>query len=140
MFHYNGPNCDLYPEECPSGLHWYYDYASDNEFEHETISSITDTDTSCILRPNAGGNRRDWIGLNNFVSPPSQDAAQILNAYNASKRYVEDCSSFLGTDINFVIVDFWNEGEMLRMTQDYNKARALQQSGGRNLLRTHRQH
>ncbi|KAG7359961.1 hypothetical protein IV203_035059 [Nitzschia inconspicua] len=136
MFHYNGPNCNLFPDECPSGLHWYYNYASDNDWEHASVSSITNTDTSCALRANAGGNRVDWIGLNNFVSPPSRDAAQRLNAYDTAKAYIEACSAILNNDINFLITDFWEQGELPRLVQDLNRARALAQIRKRTLLRS----
>jgi hypothetical protein len=126
MFHYNGPNCNTNPEECPDGLHLYYNYASDNFWEHETISSITNTANSCVLNPNGYGRQDDWVGLNNFVSPPSQDAAMTLNSYDTAKTYIDQCSQILGTDINFLITDFWSEGELPRMTQDHNTARAAQ--------------
>ena len=135
MFHYNGPNCNQFPDECPPGMHWYYNYASDNDWDHSTISSITNTDTSCVLRANAGGNPTRWIGLNNFVSPPSQDAARVLNGYDVSKNYVETCAATLGTNVNFLITDFWEEGELPRMTQDYNRNVALQSVRHRSLLR-----
>jgi hypothetical protein len=135
MFHYNGPDCNQFPDECPSGLHWYYDYASENDWEHGTVSSITNTDTSCTLRSNSGGNKVDWIGLNNFVGPPSQDASQRLNSYDIARNYVDTCSATLGNDINFIIADFWGEGELTRVAQDYNRARALQQTRQRTLLR-----
>mmetsp|Transcript_6834 Transcript_6834/g.11907 ORF Transcript_6834/g.11907 Transcript_6834/m.11907 type:complete len:393 (+) Transcript_6834:142-1320(+) len=134
MFHYNGPDCDV-AGECPDGLHWYYNYASDNPWNHETIASITDTSNSCVLRPN-GVNRNVFVGLNNFVSPPSQDSAATLNAYDTSLNYVETCGATFGTDVNFLIADFWSEGEIPRMTQDYNTARASLRRHERTLLRT----
>jgi hypothetical protein len=135
MFHYNGPNCNEFPEECPSGLNWYYNYASENDWEHGTVSSITNTDTSCVLRSNSGGNEVEWVGLNNFVSPPSQDAAQRLNSYDLAKNYVDICSATLSNDINFILADFWEQGDLPRVAQDYNRARALQQTRQRTLLR-----
>jgi hypothetical protein len=119
-----------FPDECPSGLHWYYNYASDNDWEHGTVSSVTNTDTLCVIRRNSGGNKVDWIGLNNFVSPPSQDAFQRLNVYDVAKNYVDTCSASLGNNINF-----WGEGELPQVAQDYNSARALQQTRQRTLLR-----
>jgi hypothetical protein len=79
----------------------------------------------CVLRGNSGGNKVDWIGLNNFVSPPSQDAFQRLNAYDVAKNYVDTCSASLGNNINCIIADFWGERELPRVAQDYNSARAL---------------
>ena len=125
MFHYNGPDCNLDPSACPDGLHLYYLYAQDNEWSNDSIASIQDTTTSCELKQN-GINRNWFVGLNNFISPPSQSSAQVLNSYSAANDYVDTCSSVLGTDINFIISDFWSEGELPRFTQDHNTARALQ--------------
>ena len=134
MFHYNGPDCNANPGACPEGLHQYYTYASDNNWSHDSVASIEDRTSSCELRPN-GVNNNIFVGLNNFVSPPSQTSAQKLNSYSAVSNYVDTCSALLGTDINFVLVDFWSEGEIPRFTQDHNNARALQRRG-RKLLRT----
>lgn len=133
MFHYNGPNCNTDPGSCPDGLHLYYNYASDNDWDHSDVASIEDTLNSCELRKN-GINSNVFVGLNNFVSPPTRKAAKDLNAYAAANEYVEQCAALLGTDINFLLVDFWSEGELPRFTQDYNAAKARRRRE-RKLLR-----
>lgn len=121
MFHYNGPVCSKDPTACPAGLHQYYRYASENDWEHRNVESIEDRLNSCELKNN-GVNNTEFMGLNNFVSPPSQESAQILNDYSAAADYVEKCSALLETDINFLLVDFWGEGDLPRYTQDHNTA------------------
>jgi hypothetical protein len=135
MFHYNGPDC-LTDGACPDGLHYYYDYGSDTDWENDSVSSIQDTANSCLLRPNGGANTNTFIGVNNFVSPPSQDAALTLNSYSEAKNRIDTCSGILGTDVNFILADFWSEGELPRVTQDHNLARAVQQRRQRRLLRS----
>jgi len=135
MFHYNGPDCNADPGACPDGLHLYYNYASDNDWEHSDPASIADRSTSCQLKKN-GINSRAFVGLNNFVSPPRRSYAKEVNAYEAAKDYVDDCTRQLGEDINFVLVDFWSEGDLPRVTQEHNAKRALQRrerDRGRNL-------
>ena len=135
MFHYNGPDCNADPGACPDGLHLYYNYASDNDWEHSDPASIADRSTSCQLKKN-GINSRAFVGLNNFVSPPRRSSAKEVNAYEAAKDYVDDCTRQLGEDINFVLVDFWSEGDLPRVTQEHNAKRALQRrerDRGRNL-------
>ena len=134
MFHYNGPDCNADPGACPDGLHQYYAYASDNDWSHDSVESIEDRLISCRLRPN-GINNDVFVGLNNFVSPPSETSAREINAYSAVSKYVDTCSAMIGTDINFLLVDFWNEGELPRFVQDHNTALAVQQRG-RKLSRT----
>lgn len=133
MFHYNGPNCNEGSTVCPDGLHLYYNYASDNDWSNDNVASIEDRTNSCQLKPN-GIDRNVFVGLNNFVSPPSQNSAQILNKYSAASDYVSTCSNMIGTDINFLLVDYWSEGELPRVTQDHNEARALQRKR-KSLLR-----
>lgn len=134
MFHYNGPDCNIDPGACPDGLHLYFTYASDNDWEHSDTASIADRYNSCELKKN-GINRRQFVGLNNFVSPPSRSSAKQLNAYSAAKDYVDDCTRRLGTDITFLLVDYWSEGDLPRVTQELNTARALQRRE-RNRART----
>lgn len=123
MFHYNGPNCNTDPSACPAGLHQYYNYGSDNDWEHDDIASIENRYSSCTLKKN-GINSKTFVGLNNFVSPPSRSSAKKLNAYSAVTDYVNDCTRRLGADINFLLVDFWSEGDLPRATQEHNAALA----------------
>mmetsp|Transcript_9450 Transcript_9450/g.28195 ORF Transcript_9450/g.28195 Transcript_9450/m.28195 type:complete len:403 (+) Transcript_9450:171-1379(+) len=119
MFHYGGPNCNLDPPACPDGLHLYYNYGSDNYWEHLNVASIENRLNSCELTIN-GINRKDFVGLNNFVSPPSQTSAEKVNAYSSAMDYVDTCTELLSTDINFLLVDFWSVGDVPRVTQDHN--------------------
>ena len=123
MFHYNGPICSKDPTACPDGLHQYYRYASDNDWEHPDIESIEDRLSSCELKHN-GINNTEWVGLNNFVSPPNQKSAKTVNEYLAAADYVNQCQALLEVDINFLLVDFWSEGDLPRLTQDHNAALA----------------
>jgi len=123
MFHYNGPICSKDPTACPDGLNQYYRYASDNDWEHPDIESIEDRLSSCELKHN-GINNTEWVGLNNFVSPPNQKSAKTLNEYLAAADYVNQCQALLEVDINFLLVDFWSEGDLPRFTQDHNAALA----------------
>ena len=130
MFHYNGPDCNADPAACPSGLNYYYQYASDNnDRTFSSPASIEDRANSCAVN-----NKNTFVGLANFVTPSDWNEvdrrnainhAERLNAYYATKDYVDSCSSILGTDINFVLNDWWGEGELIRFTQDHNSARAI---------------
>ena len=126
MFHYNGPICSKDPTACPDGLHQYYRYASENNWENPTIASIENRARSCKLKNN-GVNNTEWFGLNNFVSPPNSNSAKTLNDYSEVADYVDQCTNILNTDINFVLVDFWGEGDLPRYTQDHNAYLVQQQ-------------
>jgi len=102
----------------------YYQYAADNDWEHLNIGSIENRLNSCELKKN-GINNYEFVGLNNFVSPPSRGTAEKLNSYSTATNYVDECSALINTDINFLLVDYWSEGDIPRVTQDHNAARAL---------------
>jgi hypothetical protein len=138
MFHYNGPDCTT-DGSCPNGLHYYYDYASDTDWENESVSAIQNASNSCLLMGNGGADTDTFVGVNNFVATPSEDAARTLNSYSEAKDRIDACSAIIGTDVNFLIADFWSEGELPRVTQEHNLARAVQQRRrrrSRRLLRT----
>jgi len=134
MFHYNGPDCVNDPSLCPDGLIDYRGYASDNNWEHDDVESIEDRSNSCELRKN-GVNSKTFVGLNNFVSPPSRKDAKTLNEYSAAANYVDACTVILQTNINFLLVDFWGEGDLPRFTQDHNAALVQRNRRERKLLR-----
>ena len=139
MFHYNGPDCKT-EGVCPDGLHYYYDYASDTDWDNDSVASIQDTANSCLLRSNGGANTDIFVGVNNFIIPPSEDASGTLNSYSEANNLIDTCSAVIGTDVNFIIADFWSDGDLPRVTQEHNLARASQRQRKRNVLRTEGAH
>jgi hypothetical protein len=138
MFYYNAPSCvDL--GGCPTGLHYYLDYATETQFEYGSVDAWNDKEYSCSLRWTPGG--PSFLGLNSFVTPPSEDAARTINAYGNVKNHIDACSSSSGRDINFYLADFWSQGDIPQVTQEHNLLQpSLRQRQRRNLLRTQDQH
>jgi hypothetical protein len=63
--------------------------------------------------------------MNNFVTPPSQTAAQSANSLAFAGNRLATCSSLNeGLDVNFIYADFWFEGDLPQLTQDHNTALA----------------
>jgi hypothetical protein len=92
------------------------------------------TDSCMVQRRNMTEYANTFVGLRNFVTPKSLEEvgkvnaiwdAERLNKYYAAQDYVESCAEILETNINFIQNDWWGVGDVLRMTQDYNTARAL---------------
>lgn len=130
MFYYNAPSCEELGV-CPTGLHYYPDYATETQFEYSSVEVWNDKEYSCSLRwtPVAPS----FLGLNSFLSIPSEAAAQTLNSYDNVKNHVEVCSTSTGQDINFYIADFWSVGDIPRFTQEYNFVKTLNKRGRRRL-------
>lgn len=133
MFYYNAPDCTQLGG-CPFGMHHYPDYATETQFQYDSVDVWqNDKDYACSVRwtPTVSA----FLGLNAFVTPPSQDAAKVMNSYESAKSHIEACSSMLSADINFYIADFWSEGDLPQVTQEHNLARA----SVRRLQRRHRE-
>lgn len=138
MFHYNGlsgQDCIEKPAACPPQFHHYYDYVSDNDdYTFSSTVSIEDRESSCVTQRMSTYNENTLVGLQNFVTPNNWKEAgrrkairdaERLNQYYAIKDYVDSCTITQGRDINFVTNDWWGVGELIRLTQDHNTARAL---------------
>lgn len=123
LFHSRGPSCDE-QAPCPPGLHPYDKYAVNTQWQLENLDAAANFESSCTLT-DTPSNETTFFGLNNFVIPPVESSAQIMNEYNYLTNRMEACSTFNGgLDVNFVYVDFWSEGDLPRLVQDLNAAKA----------------
>jgi hypothetical protein len=124
MFHFNGPQCNQ-EGDCPAGLHNYWDYATNTNWEFESLTELRATSTSCQFQRTPGIAGKTFFGLNNFVTPPDQSAARTVNSYNFAKLRMETCSELNDSlDVNFIYADYWSEGDLPRVTQEHNTALA----------------
>jgi hypothetical protein len=138
MFHYNGPRCEG-NGTCPPGFHYWFDYAIESEFSFVTVSDVEVVEKSCNVT--RGSTRTTFYGVNSFVSPPSQSESQILNSYDFAKARISACSDYYsGLDVNLVFADFWEEGDLPRVTQDHNAALAQARRKQRRKLRQKKHH
>jgi hypothetical protein len=107
-------------------LHWYWRYASNTQFELANLDEVADSATSCSFTRTPGAYGKTFFGLNNFISTPSSSAATVMNEYDYIANRIQECSSINGDlDVNFVYVDFWDEGDLPRLVQERNSALAL---------------
>ena len=105
----------------------YYRYSINTEFELSSLDQVANSTYSCSFAQTPQTLGTTFFGLNNFVTMPTQSAAQTMNAYDYLANRIDTCSSFHnGLDVNFVYVDFWNEGDLPRLVQERNSALAMQ--------------
>jgi hypothetical protein len=124
MFHFRGSECGD-PSTCPPGLHFYLDYATNTPFDFGSVSDVEATSASCKFGTTPRANGKTFFGVNDFQSPPSQSAAQTLNSLEFAKNRIDTCSELNeGLDVNFIYADFWNEGDLIELTQQHNAALA----------------
>ena len=120
MFHYNGPTCRS-EGECPPGLHYYFDYVAETEFQFSTIESFENVEYSCQIT--RGGNARfmSFFGVNIFLTMPDPLGANTLNSLEFIRNRVAACSEFNeNKTVNFVYFDFWSVGNILEYATTYN--------------------
>ena len=111
-------------QDCPAGMHYFWDYASTTPFDFGSVDKILDTNTSCALR-DPGSETRPFFLVNNFITPPDPGAAARVNEMGMATTRLEDCSSAnVDTPVNFFYVDYWSEGDVPEMTQTINAERA----------------
>ena len=125
-------------------MHYYLDYATNNDWQAETLAELRDTAVSCpFTRTPANAIQKTFFGMNNFVTPstapPPKSAADTSNSYEFIKDRIATCTELNnGQNPNFVLVDFWSKGDLVQVTQEHNAALALanQQNRQRQLLET----
>eukprot|EP00980_Cylindrotheca_fusiformis_P020714 scaffold7738_cov133-Cylindrotheca_fusiformis.AAC.23 len=128
MFQYNGPNCSL-TESCPPGIHSYNKYVIETQWEFSQLEEIEDTSSSCQLRYNEELSKQAFFGVNNFLSPPSHDISKTLNSLQFATERIRACSEQNNLDVNFIYADFWSEGSLPQLVQEYNARLAKENRG-----------
>ena len=131
MFHYNGPTCEdknstAISVTCPDGLHYWYNNAVETEFQFSSISEVRVIPRACNLTRGTGS----FFGVNSFVTPPSQAAAETLNSYTFAKNHIQACSDYNGgIGVNLVQADFWEAGDLPEVVQEHNSILAMNLAG-----------
>jgi hypothetical protein len=124
MFHSRGSECGQ-PSTCPLGLHYYLDYITNTPWNFGSVSDVQATSTSCQFSQTPRVAGKTFFGVNNFVVPPSQSASQTLNSLGFAKSRIDTCSALNeDLDVNLIFADFWNEGDLIELTQQHNAALA----------------
>lgn len=116
LFHYSGPSCSTV--ECPPGFHEWFYYAVETDFDFPSVD-----DVSCNLGRGLNG-VQDFFGLNVFTSNPlpSKKSAETLNAKAYMEPHIAKCAQVDNRDVNLVYVDFWDQGDLVEITQRHNLA------------------
>lgn len=123
LFHLNGPT-SCANGACPDGFHYWFDYAAETAFDFASTFELEATTTSCQVTRGAGSTK-DFLAVTSFVTPPDQDAAEVINARSFLESRIQACSQHNGgLDVNLLYVDFWSVGDLPEVVQNHNKALA----------------
>jgi hypothetical protein len=120
LFYYNQPDCAN--QNCPTGFHFWFTFGVNTQFSFDDVADLEATDTSCVLTGAGANSQRDFFRVNAFVSVPSRQVADTVNAENFMVQRMQDCAA-LNQDlaVNFYSVDFWERGDVPRTVQEYNR-------------------
>ena len=133
IFQHEGPKCQdeeidssIFFNDCHSRILDYYHWTVETEFKFNSIKEIEDHETSCI-------GTRGWnmstgfYSVNNFVSPftgPSKGSSSVLNSEEFLIDRIEQCKEVGRREPNFIIVDYWSRGDVVKVTHEVNRQRA----------------
>jgi len=124
FFHFNG---DEYCSgsnavSCPSGFNDWFRYVGESEFEFTSSSQFSDPSYSCKITRGPGANTPDFYGVNVFLQLPNLQTCGELNTREFLVSHLEACGGVTGYDVNVLVVDCWDEGDVLDVVREYNQA------------------
>ena len=129
IFYMNGGDCTN--DECPSGFHYFYNYAAETQFESASLDDLQNYAYSCEITRGPADDApipASFFAVNNFVTPPDVEASKIANSKESLDSRLTECANLNNMRPNFVYIDFWSEGETAKWIQYANQQKA-QQSG-----------
>jgi hypothetical protein len=123
FFVYNGERCygSSATVSCPTGIHDWFQYAGESEFQFTTTSQFMDDKAyACAITRGATG-LLDFYGVNVFLTIPSSSACEILNTQENLVSHLSACTNVTGQAVvNLLIVDCWDIGDVLTVVSTYN--------------------
>jgi hypothetical protein len=128
VFHFSGPTCA--ETACPPGLHFWFDYGVNTQYDFGSINALTDIPSSCTLTSAGRTSTRDWFRVNNYVTAivSNPNAANTVNSVAFAEARVAACSAQNNDlPVNLVAVDFWSRGNIVDLVQNYNEGLVVQQ-------------
>ena len=126
LFKHNGIDClNTASTGCSNRIAEFHKYALETEYNFQDEEAVANFDVSCV-GTRGGTFRKDFYHINNFVTKPwgpSIEAAKIINKKDFLVERIAECEKITKVDATMVSVDFWQQGDLLRVTQDINLER-----------------
>lgn len=121
FFHYNGETCSK-GVDCPSGFQPWFLYAAETQFSFATVRDVQETAAACAVT-RGGSGTRDFLGVNDFVTPPRKLAALRTNRAAFVRAHVTACRQVnQGRQVNLILVNYWGLGDLLEVVREMNAA------------------
>ncbi|KAL3822275.1 hypothetical protein ACHAXA_005908 [Cyclostephanos tholiformis] len=122
IFYMNGGTCT--DDVCPSGFHYFYNYADETQFESASLGDLQNYTYSCEITRGPEDDApipASFFAVNNFVTPPDEEASKIANSNDTLTSRLTQCAKLNNdTSPNFVYLDFWEQGDTAQWIQNAN--------------------
>eukprot|EP00554_Chaetoceros_debilis_P006244 CAMPEP_0194080804 /NCGR_PEP_ID=MMETSP0149-20130528/6745_1 /TAXON_ID=122233 /ORGANISM="Chaetoceros debilis, Strain MM31A-1" /LENGTH=401 /DNA_ID=CAMNT_0038762599 /DNA_START=77 /DNA_END=1282 /DNA_ORIENTATION=- len=108
-----------------SKIHDFFQYTMGTNWDFDQVSDISDYASSCAIRRGQSGS--NFYSVNNFVTGtfgPSASASERVNEESYLKDRLINCESIMGSKPNFINIDYWQKGDLVKVTMEENAARA----------------
>jgi hypothetical protein len=121
IFYMNGGSCT--DDVCPSGFHYFYNYADETQFESSSLGDLQNYTYSCEITRGPEDDApipASFFAVNNFVTPPDEEASKVANSRESLTSRLTQCANFNADRPNFVYLDFWSSGNTAQWIQSAN--------------------
>lgn len=126
LMKHRGMDCtDTSVEGCTPRIAEYFNEVVENNFNFNNVAAIQDTTNFCAPFRGMNGKKR-FYSLNNFVTTsigPNKNDASTISEKSFLENTIQACEDETGYEVNFISVDFWQRGDLLRVAQETNKVR-----------------
>ena len=120
FFYYNnGEQCRGTSNNCPTGFNEWFYYATESEYSFPSLTDLDDPTYACQQTRGLGG-FQDFYGVNIFTQIPSPANCQVLNTREYLTNHIEACAAQEQRMVNLLLVDCWEEGDVLEVVREYN--------------------
>lgn len=119
FFHYNGEECTS-TNSCPFGFMNWFDYAAESTFSFVDTAALDDKASAC--RVTRGVDSTAFYGVNVFTSITTAAACAVLNDAEFLRNHLTTCADITQRQVNVVLVDCWDTGDVLSVVHELNEA------------------
>lgn len=117
LFHYGAEGCGA---DCPVGYLQWFQYAVETPFSFDTTTELFQNPTTSCAITRGGQGTGDLYGVNVFTRIPSSYTCQELNSPDRLQAHLQACAQETGRRVTMVLVDCWDQGDVLSVVQQLN--------------------
>jgi hypothetical protein len=126
LFQHNGIDCtNTNTNGCTNRIPEFHKYTLETNWDFQNEAAIENYSQSCV-GTRGTSSTQDFYLINHFVTTflgASLSASKEINQRAALEERITECEKITKQTTNFLAVDFWQQGDLLEVAQEINKAR-----------------